>query len=92
MIINPISPELVESILPENKPISFGRWMMTQLQDTNDKIQAGENALQALAKGETDNLHHVMLRLEEAKLSLQLVEQVRSRALSAYQTLIKEQI
>ena len=53
--------------------------------------RAQEDA-QRLAVGEVQDLHHVMIRLEEAKASFQLFLQVRNRLLDAYQEVMRMQI
>jgi hypothetical protein len=45
-----------------------------------------------LATGEVDNLHQVMLKLDEAKLSFQLMVQVRNKLLEAYQDILRMQV
>jgi flagellar hook-basal body complex protein FliE len=67
---------------------SFAQW----LSHTNDTLVAADKSLQALASGQAQNLHETMLQLDEAKLSLQFLQQVRNRCLSAYQDLLREQI
>lgn len=49
-------------------------------------------AAAALARGETDDVHGVMVAMEEASLSLQLALQVRNKLLEAYQELIRMQV
>lgn len=70
----------------------FATWFGAQLQSVDAKVRASEQGLQALAAGETDNLHHVMLNLEEARLSFQLLAQVRNRLLESYQDLMRMQV
>jgi flagellar hook-basal body complex protein FliE len=48
--------------------------------------------LQQLATGDAQNLHQVMIRLEESRLSFQLLMQVRGRLLDAYQDVMKMQV
>lgn len=71
---------------------TFGHWLMEQLGETNGKLLQADEALQQLASGKAASLHQVMLKLEEAKLSFQLLDQVRTRLMSAYQELMREQI
>ena len=42
--------------------------------------------------GETDNLHQVMMALDKAKVSFQLMVQVRNKLLEAYQDVLRMQI
>lgn len=65
---------------------------MLELQKINDKQINGEHLLQDLASGKTDNIHHVMLSLEDAKLSLQLLIQVRNKLLEGYQDILRMQV
>lgn len=48
--------------------------------------------LQQLAVGDVQNLHQIMIRMEETRLSFQLVMQVRNRMLEAYQDVMKMQV
>ncbi len=70
----------------------FAAWFDRQLNELNDQIETSEVALRQLASGETDNIHHVMLSLEKAKLSFQLMLQVRNKALEAYQDVMRMQL
>ena len=45
-----------------------------------------------LAVGENTNIHQVMISLEKARLSLELVVQVRNKVLDAYQNMMQMQI
>ncbi|MCC5792162.1 MAG: flagellar hook-basal body complex protein FliE [Legionellaceae bacterium] len=91
MIIDAISP-VPSAIEAPTKTSSFQHWLADSLQQTNRELHQADQALESLARGDSAHLHQVMLQLESAKLSLQLIEQVRSRALSAYQDMMKEQI
>lgn len=62
------------------------------LTDTNHQLLAADAALEQLARGDTTQLHQTMLTMEEAKLSFQLMEQIRNRLMNAYQDILKEQI
>jgi flagellar hook-basal body complex protein FliE len=71
---------------------SFSTWINEKISDTNDQLNAADQALNQLASGHTENLHHAMITLEQAKLSFQYLEQIRNRLMSAYQDLLREQI
>ncbi|AYM96390.1 flagellar hook-basal body complex protein FliE [Acidovorax sp. 1608163] len=67
--------------------------LVTQgLQQVNQQLLASQTDLQQLAVGNVQNLHQIMIRLEESKLSFQLMMQVRSRLLEAYQDVMKMQL
>ena len=70
----------------------FGRLISEGLAGVNEQLGASQVDLQRLATGDVQNLHQVMMRLEESRLSFQLLMQVRNRLLEAYQDVMKMQI
>lgn len=70
----------------------FSNWFTQQMDRVNTQIAHSEGQLQALATGESQNLHQVMISLEEARLSFQLLAQVRNRVLEAYQEVMRMQL
>jgi flagellar hook-basal body complex protein FliE len=75
-----------------NEPASFGDLVSQGLQQVNSQLNASQLALQRLATGDVQNLHQVMIGLEESRLSFQLFMQVRNRMLEAYQDIMKMQV
>ena len=73
-------------------PAGFGDWFAQQVGTVNHSIVASEGDMRRLAAGEVQNLHEVMIRMEEAKLSFQLLAQVRNRMLDAYQEVMRTQV
>lgn len=70
----------------------FARLVGSGLEQVNGQLMASQVSLQRLATGDVQNLHHIMMELEETKVSFQLFLQVRNRMLEAYQDLMKMQI
>ena len=70
----------------------FASWIAKELSSVNTKIADSDSMLQRLATGEVDNLHQVMVSLEEAKLSFQLLVQVRNKLLEAYSEILRMQV
>ena len=70
----------------------FSETLQAEFDAVNSKLVGAEQALRDLATGKQSNLHHVMLELEEAKLSFHLLTQVRNKVLEAYQELMRTQI
>ena len=70
----------------------FASWIAKEMGSVNDKIAQSDLMLQRLATGEVDNLHQVMISLEEARLSFQLLVQVRNKLLEAYSDILKMQV
>jgi flagellar hook-basal body complex protein FliE len=90
----PISmPALAPIDGPEAVPSSqFATWFSQQLTQVNDQLVTADQGVRLLAAGEASNLHQVMINLEEAKLSMQLVMQVRNHLLDAYHDLLQMQV
>ncbi|MBC3911127.1 flagellar hook-basal body complex protein FliE [Undibacterium umbellatum] len=91
-----IAPSAIASIEPLANAAapaqSFGNMVSQGLAQVNEQLQTSQADLQALATGEVQNLHQVMIRMEESRLSFQLMLQVRNRLLESYQDIMKMQI
>ena len=70
----------------------FAAWFTQQLSQANDQLLTADHGLQQLAAGDASNLHQVMINLEQAKLSMQLVMQVRNHLLDGYHELMQMQV
>lgn len=61
----------------------------------NDVDQAQKNAdqkVEDVVMGRSDNIHEVMIAMEKAQLSFQLMVEVRNKAIETYQELSRMQI
>lgn len=67
----------------------FTQMVSRGLDEVNTQLMATQTDLQQLAVGDVQNLHQVMIHMEEARMSFQLLMQVRNRALETYQDLMK---
>lgn len=70
----------------------FGDLVTQGLGQVNQQLMTSQTDLQQLAVGDVQNLHQIMIRMEETRLSFQLVMQVRNRMLEAYQDVMKMQV
>lgn len=85
----------VEAAMPVNGidgPSAQPNLFMHELNKLNQTLISSEVLLQDLATGKTDNIHHVMLALEDAKLSLQMALQVRNKVVEGYQEILRMQV
>ena len=89
-----LSSEAFAPINPASgkEAVSFGKMVSNGLDALNQQMAVSQTDLQQLAVGNTENLHQIMIRLEETRLSFQLFMQVRSRLLEAYQDIMKMQV
>lgn len=86
------SQQAITDFTISNNQEKTANQFLLELLKVNDKQINGEHLLQDLASGKTDNIHHVMLSLEDAKLSLQLLVQVRNKLLEGYQDILRMQV
>ncbi len=85
-----------DAFLPATKAAEpaagFGNWFAQELNSVNTTLVSANDDIQKLASGEAPSLHEVMIHLEEAKLSFQLLAQVRNHLLDAYQEVMRMQV
>jgi flagellar hook-basal body complex protein FliE len=90
-----LSPPLLrETPAPstENGGASFGQLVQRFLGSAVESDQNATAAVQALATGETDNLHGVLLQVAQADLSFRLILEIRNRLSDAFQEIMKMQV
>jgi len=90
--LNPIGAGLPEAAAAPAPGAAFGTWFSQQLAGVNGQLAVADHGVQRLAAGDASNLHQVMIDLEQAKVSLQLVMQVRNHLLDAYHELMQMQM
>ena len=83
---------VITNLSINNSEEKLSNHFLMELQKVNDKQISSEHLLQDLAAGKTDNIHHLMLSLGDAKLSLQLLVQVRNKLLEGYQDILRMQV
>ena len=62
------------------------------LEQVDDAQTAAGQEVEAFIAGEQENLHEVMITLNQAKLSFQLMTEVRNKMMETYQELIRMQM
>jgi len=82
----------VQGVQQANANPGFGQMVTHGLQEVNQQLMTSQTQLQQLAVGDVQNLHQTMIGLEQARLSFQLLMQVRGRLLEAYQDVMKMQV
>jgi flagellar hook-basal body complex protein FliE len=70
-------------------PSGFGRTIATFLGEVNDLQLRSDAELQSFVRGETADLHQVVLAQQEAAIALRLVVEMRDRLLQAYQDVMR---
>lgn len=70
----------------------FGNMLKSMIGRVNDAQLAGEQAIQKLQSGKAAHLHEVMIAAEEADISLRMLVQLRNKAQTAYEEIMRMQI
>jgi flagellar hook-basal body complex protein FliE len=70
---------------------SFSKLLNEAVQQVNDVEKGSQGELQKFLSNESD-LHSVMIALQKADLSFQVMMQVRNKIVSAYQEMMKSQV
>jgi|YelNatPaOPRAMG01_1025707.scaffolds.fasta_scaffold00049_49 flagellar hook-basal body complex protein FliE len=71
---------------------SFGETLKRFLVDVNDLQLEANEQMQRLAAGQAEDLHDVMVAVEKASLSFELLLEIRNKVLEAYQELMRLQV
>lgn len=71
---------------------AFGDMLKNMVNDTNQAQINGDKAVEALESGSAQHLHEVMIAAEEAEISLKMMVQMRNKALTAYEEIMRLQI
>lgn len=72
--------------------MQFSDLVSQGIASVNEQLSESQVDLQTLATGDVQSLHQIMIRMEESRLSFQLMVQVRNRLLESYQEVMKMQI
>ena len=97
-----IDPVGLSAILPAGEqfaplaPVApapgFGAMVADGIEAVNATMVRADGEVRMAALGAGPSLHEVMIHLEEARLSFQLLAQVRNRLLDAYQEVMRMQV
>ncbi|ACB61332.1 MULTISPECIES: flagellar hook-basal body complex protein FliE [Exiguobacterium] len=95
MAIQPI--QSMQMVLPSQSvakttPSDFSEVLSQAMNGLNDAQQASSQARVDLATGKTTDLHNIMIKTEEASLSMQLAIEVRNKGIEAYQEMMRMQL
>jgi flagellar hook-basal body complex protein FliE len=72
--------------------LDFGRMLGEGISKVDSGLQAADVQLRAMAAGKDVQVHDVMISMEEARMGLMFMVEVRNRAVEAYQELMRMQL
>lgn len=71
---------------------AFGNMLKDMVNNTNQAQINGDKAVENLQAGNAEHLHEIMISAEEAEISLKMLVQMRNKALTAYEEIMRLQI
>lgn len=77
---------------PSAARTDFSSFIGEGLLETDGKLKAADASLRSLAAGQVQSPHEVMIAMEEARMSLTLMVEMRNRVVEAYQELVRMQL
>lgn len=97
MKINTINTNAIKNIQNNkndkiNKKENFTSIFKEKLDGVNQKQVEAEKATEKFIKGESVDIHQVMISTQEAKLSLELAVEIRNKVVDAYKEISRMQI
>lgn len=69
----------------------FSNVLNQAIENVKESQQAADQSAQSLLMGQSDDLHNVMIQAEQAALALELTVQVTSKAINAYNEIMRMQ-
>ncbi len=95
----------IDTILPQPVPLSegqnlgpsaakdsFGHLLNQSLKDLNASQVKADESIKQFLTGKSEDLHTVMIKLEEAKFDMQLSVEIRNKLLEAYKEMMRMQV
>jgi flagellar hook-basal body complex protein FliE len=71
---------------------SFADMLTNAVGGVDQTMKASEQNIQSFIAGETDNVHDVMISMQRAQLSFQMMVEVRNKAIETYNEISRMQI
>lgn len=85
-------PSSIGASLPAAPGASFGNMLLDGINSVSDNTASADQMVRAFALDDTIPVHQVTFALEQARLSLELMLQVRTRIVEGYQQLMGMQL
>ncbi|HLS07986.1 flagellar hook-basal body complex protein FliE [Lentibacillus sp.] len=80
------------SVSPSDVQNNFANALKNAIDDVNEAQIASDQKTEALAKGQIDNLHDVMITAQKASITLETSVQVQRKVIDAYNEIMRMQI
>lgn len=87
-----ISPERGGRLQPQQSGESFSDMLIRAVGSVDQTMKESDQNVQDFVAGKTDNVHDVMISMQRAQLSFQMMVEVRNKAIEAYHEISRMQI
>lgn len=87
-----IQSKPVAANVESKSPGGFTNMLSSMMAQVNDTQLDGDRAIEQLQSGKAEHLHEVMIAVEEADISLRMAVQIRNKALTAYEEIMRMQL
>ena len=77
---------------PQEGPDGFANTLRNAVEQVDGAQKEADAQIEAFVAGEQENLHEVMIAMNEARLYFQLMTEVRNKTLETYQELMRMQV
>ncbi len=67
----------------------FGEFLNESIEGVNALVKEADAAVAAVATGRSNNIHEMMIALDKADVSFRMLTKVRSKAVDAYQEIMR---
>ena len=71
---------------------SFGEMLSRAVGSVDNAMKESDQQIENFIAGKTDNVHDVMISMQRAKLSFQMMVEIRNKAIEAYHEISRMQI
>ena len=89
LIEKPGAKTILEDVAPSQPQANFGQMFSNMINSVNDLQQQSAQTQQSFLAGEPVELHDVMIKAQEAGLTMDLLLEIRNKLLNAYNELMR---
>lgn len=86
-----IKPRSIETETPSSKS-SFSDLLSKAVGGVDEAMKVSEQTTEDFIAGKTENVHDVMISMQKAQLSFQMMVEIRNKAIEAYNEISRMQI
>ena len=87
-----VTPERPVSIQPSGEAVPFKNILGNIIKDVDQLHKTAHKTTEKLITGKLEDVHQVMVAVEEAKISFRLMMEVRNKMVEAYKEVMKMQV